>query len=514
MYIFLCENSLFYIDFVNLHNFIMMCYKSIVRCYVVLVLMMFFVNDITAQFLGTSTNYSGSRGLAINPSLMTTTYVYADLGLNLGQLAYNDFAYLHASDYYKLLNGESTSDYYVNGKRYDIGFLINTKPKNLYETLDFNVASAMYNRDGKSAFGFFINNRVYTYGKRIPWEILEASIVSIENGDYYKNYKSKNTRVGMMAWSEMGVSYSRTVYDYDYDKIDLGFSVKGLLGYAGVHLNLKDVDKDIISNDTTVIHNLDMMAAVSGPVDYMAQFSEGEIFDANRMVNGFGAGFDIGFTYTRKRENKMYAAIKQPCAAPVIQYVWRLGVSLLDVGALSFRNNARVYRLGTDTDKIFDVNELEGSESIDDMMNRVSGFFYDNPSESLVDDRFLMGLPTAMSVQFDYSYTKNIFVNATWIQPVHVLKYYASRPALLMVEPRYESSLVDFAIPVTLYNYKKLFLGAELRLAFLTVGTHNIFNFLGIGESYGLDVYAALKINLYKGKCTGGGGACWNADFR
>ena len=95
--------------------------------------------NVSAQVLGTATNYSGSRGLAVNPSLMTTSYVYADFGLNLGISAYNDFAYLHAKDYNNLLKGNGLSDYYMNDNRYDIGFVMNKNPKYVYENLDAEV---------------------------------------------------------------------------------------------------------------------------------------------------------------------------------------------------------------------------------------------------------------------------------------------------------------------------------------------------------------------------------------
>lgn len=471
--------------------------------------------DVSAQFIGTSSNYSGSHGLAINPSLMTTSYVYGDIGMNLGFSAYNDFAYLHAKDIYSLLDDGSTSYYDNIGGIHKFGFLMNEKPKNAYQTLDLNVISGMFSKNAKSAFGFFLNNRVYTDGKRIPWEIMQISAVGIENGDYIgKNYKSDNSTGGSMIWSELGLSYSRTVHERYYDKIDFGITVKGLLGYAGVCVNLNEVDKDIVSKNESVIHYLDMTAAVAGPIDYTANFADGKVFDENRMVNGYGAGFDIGVTYTRKVDEEECGEIKMPCTAPVVRYVWRLGVSLLDVGAIKFKNNAKVYKLGTDTDKTFDIRDLEGTNNVDELMMRVSDIFYGDTLKSLAGNSFMMSLPTAVSVQFDYNFYKKFYVNATLIQPIQFFEYSSIRPALFVAEPRFESEYFEIGIPVTLYDYEKVYVGTEIRFAFLTVGTHNIFNFLAIGDTYGMDVYVGLKFNLYKGKCRRGPrDACWNSGF-
>ena len=484
-----------------------------------LVLLTFFVvsNDVFAQFLGTSTNYSGSRGLAVNPSLMTTSYVYADFGVNLGVSAYNDFAYINAKDYYNMLIGNGLSNYYVEGKEYPIGFVMNENPKFINENIDVNVLSVMYNPRGKRAYGFFVNNRVYTSGKRIPWEIPEAAMVGIENSDYLnKNYKSEDGRIGMMAWSEVGFSYAMTVYDRYSDKFDVGLTLKGLLGYAGMALNLNEVDKDIIDKNVSIIHKLNMTAAVAAPIDFQAQFVDGQVFDVNHPVQGMGMGLDIGFTYTNKKDEKEHAVVKRPCTFPKIEYNWRLGVSLLDFGAVHFNKSARVYSYLSDEDKVFDVSRLEGVKSLDMMMDSLNSMFYENPAEAFDGESFMMSLPTALSVQFDVNVWKGFFVNSTWIQPLRFWKFSAMRTAMLTVSPRYESSFFDIAAPVSLYNYEKIMIGAEVRLAFLTVGTQNIFNFLGVGKSYGMDVYAAVKFNLYKGKCWKKiiKDSCWNANFR
>ena len=482
----------------------------------VLLSVLFVGGDVCAQFLGTSTNYSGSRGLALNPSLMTTSYVYADFGLNLGVSAYNDFIYLNASDYFQLLrkNG-TTSEYWNNGKSYDYGFFLNGKPKNIYETLDFNLISGMYSPDGKHAWGFFVNNRIYTNGTNIPYEIGEASILGIENGDFLdKNYKSTDMRFGMMAWSELGVSWSKVVYEGYFRKIDFGITAKGLIGYLGIDLNLNNVDKDIYTVESIIIHKLDIDAVLSGPIDYSAKFDGGNIFDASKIVNGLGAGFDIGFTYTFNRQYNTRPAVNRPCAAKKVSYMWRLGVSLLDVGAVHYNKNARSYKLACDTDKKFDGKQLDGAQDFDDMMDRLTAMFHDNKSETRGSDNFWMGLPTAFSVQFDYSITKKLYLNATWVQPMKLLTYSAIRPALFVVEPRYETPYFDLTIPVTFFNYEKLYVGLESRLGFLTIGTQNILNFIGVGKSYGLDLYVALKFNFYKERCTAvRGDGCWYEGF-
>ena len=484
-------------------------------CFILMILC-FVGGDVCAQIMGTSTNYSGSRGLALNPSLMTTSYVYADFGLNLSMSAYNDFIYLKSTDYYSLWKYGETSEYLIYGKSFDYGFDMNGKSKNLYETVDFNIFSAMFNNDGYMAWGIFLNNRIYSNGTKLPWEIAEASVMGIEGGDYLeRNYKSYNGRFGMMAWSELGLSWSKVIHEGYHKKLDFGVTAKGLLGYLGLNLNLNEVDKDIYTADSIMIHKVDLQAAISGPVDYTAKFDGGNIFDAGNLVNGLGVGFDIGFTYTYNKDYNTRHVIGRPCEIRRIPYVWRLGVSLLDVGAIHYNKNARTYKMFSDKDSKFDGQKLDGVQDFDEMMERLGDMFYDDPSQMRGNDDFWMGLPTALSVQLDYSFEKNYYLNVTWVQPVKLFDYSAYRPALFVVEPRYEKKYFDIAIPVTYYNYEKFFLGVEARLDFLTIGTQNLFNAFGVGYSYGLDLYVALKFNLYKERCSGDkGDDCWNFNYR
>ena len=82
-----------------------------------------------------------------------------------------------------------------------------------------------------------------------------------------------------------------------------------------------------------------------------------------------------------------------------------------------------------------------------------------------------------------------------------------------MVEPRYETEYFEFSVPLTLYDYRFLNLGASVRIGYVTIGTQNIASYFGIGNVKGLDVYVSLKFNLVKGGCYDRFGACWSSNF-
>ena len=120
---------------------------------------------------------------------------------------------------------------------------------------------------------------------------------------------------------------------------------------------------------------------------------------------------------------------------------------------------------------------------------------------------FFMGMPTAMSVQFDANVYGDFYCNATWVQPLSKLFYRSfyhsavEREPLLSVTPRYETSFFGVSIPVTLYNYSYLTAGAFVRVGPLTVGTNDFVSLTGLGKTRSIDFMVAVRLKLDRGDC-------------
>ena len=185
----------------------------------------------------------------------------------------------------------------------------------------------------------------------------------------------------------------------------------------------------------------------------------------------------------------------------------------MDVGFINFSDNALEHHFFADNNMKFDVDGLNNVKTMNELSSFISANYYNGDStKSLVGNSFLVGLPTTLRVQFDYNMYRNFFVNATLIQPVRLFKYSVMAAPRVMVEPRYESEYFDFALPISLYDYEFIHIVASFRLAYLTVGTENIANYLGLGKMRGMDLYVSLKFNLSKAsKMANRRDACWTA---
>ena len=231
----------------------------------------------------------------------------------------------------------------------------------------------------------------------------------------------------------------------------------------------------------------------------------------NKIIEnqGFGFALDLGFVYTKKTDARISNA-KRPCMSSKNDYKWKLGISLTDIGAITFRKNAAEHHFLTE-DGDFNIESLDTVACLQDVIDSLSNVSYGNTSESHLSDKFRMGLPTSLNLQLDYKLIEKFYVKLLWVQPFRLFKYSVTKVPKLAVAPRYESDLIDFGVPVTLYNYSHINVGAFLRVACLTVGTENLGAFLGFGKSHGAELYVSLKFYLTKGHCLGPKrDACWS----
>jgi len=218
------------------------------------------------------------------------------------------------------------------------------------------------------------------------------------------------------------------------------------------------------------------------------------------LIKGGGFGIDLGFTFQNKTLSYQRRKVGQLCRQRYIDYIYKIGVSVIDIGSVNFSTDAQLhnfndvsqYWINIDTLNYYNINELT---------HKLSNVFYGDPNASLTDTRIKMFLPTAISIQGDYKVYKQWYAGGVFIQPLQLGKSFIRRPAQIALVPRYESPNFEFSIPLSLYDYKYPRLGASARYHYLTIGTEDLIGMLGLKDFTGLDFYVAIKINFLRGKC-------------
>ena len=456
-------------------------------------------------------NYNGAAGAMLNPAFLTNSKVYLDINLTTADFFLeNNMGYLDkdSTGFWDLVHMITRPSY----RGPDVYAILyeNHNKKNLFVSSRILGPSVMV-QTGKMAFAAGISVRSVSSGVNLPYEIVLSKGRLSDTALVSNSFDNKNFSVASLSWAELNLNYAYDLIDRGDTKLTLGAGLKILFGLGGAYGSVSQLQYSVPNTTTLDVKNFDSEIAYALPVDYN-DFGK-TVTDP--LFKGHGIGLDIGFLFTRLK-TFTDPGEKRLCAKPYADYIYKFGISIMDIGSIRFNHHAEKH--------VFDNREATWQQfdtvstpSIHAAMATLSTVFYGAPDASLTDTVFAMSLPTTLSIQYDYHFDAlhgNLYVGAYWQQPLRFRLRSVRQSPVLAVVPRYETRIFGASLPVTLYNYEKLRLGASLRLYSVTVGTEKLGTFLGIGDLTGMDFYFSIRFNLNKGSCMSyKKGACSNAGF-
>jgi len=428
-------------------------------------------------------NYTPTNSLYINPSSILDAKVWLDINIaGVGTYLNNDLVHLENRSLISAIrNRESLTenDYDFNHSR---------KRYHAYNRT-FAVAPSVVWSQGDHAAAISLGGRSYTGVRRIP----DFGAQFIENGvpdftaQHDINYVADNIRVASISFAELKLTYAYTFLKRRDNMFMAGATFSKFFSVLGAGANVYDF-AFLVDNDSIIdVGNLQADA----------------VYAWNRKIDPKGGwGMDFGFTYQKMlRDATSYYPNSPKMGCTSIPYKYKIGVSIIDIGNIKF--DPVLYQ-GYD---FSDYNWLNYGDA--DVNEDNPGDLFEEQESSILDgqvrDPNKIRLPTFISGQFDYNlWASRLYVNATVIQGFGVSRRrFGLRHAnSISVTPRYESYWFDFALPVSLYEYKYPQLGASFRAGPLTIGTDKLINWLFNTDVYGADFYLYLKVPIrYHPKC-------------
>jgi hypothetical protein len=305
------------------------------------------------------------------------------------------------------------------------------------------------------------------------------------------NYSLQNLRVGSMHMGEIKGSYAYTFLKRRRDMFMGGISISKFFPVGGAGANIYDFNFEVDNDSLAILYHLES--------DLM--------YTPNPGFNTKGGlGLDLGFTFQRmKGEAGSYFPNSPKLGCREVPYLYKLGISIMDIGYLKFPQEEVLFA-GYDFDDYYWLNYSE-EEINEDNATDVFEEVEQDISNGRVRKTNKMSLPTFVSAQFDYNaWASKIYINATWVQgiPPGRNKFGVRHANSLSVTPRFESFFFDFAIPMSLYEYRYPQIGASLRLGPITIGTDKLLSWIQRTDLYGADIYFHLKLPFrYHPKCKG-----------
>lgn len=420
-------------------------------------------------------NYSGINAIGLNPAAQVGSPLRWDLQLGGGGLFLeNNYAYFRNTNLQSAigqlgnisiapsLNPEPlpanalSMDFFQSDKRH-VGY---ANAVILGPAFGLNL--------GDQSFGVYTKLRAASGARRVPSALGYYSLTQIAD---LEQLSLTPFQAAGMVWGELGFNYARKVND----ALSFGGTLKYLQGYEGVMIkNHKTTDVQALEGDVVSVDNFDYTFAFA--TDYLQQSNA--TFGQLMNSQGMGLGMDLGATYQFNDQLK-------------------LGAALMDIGFVNFGINTQFNRF--ESRDTFQITAAEQGE-VTDLLGAVeflnSKVIARNHS-SKQSERFAMWLPAALTLQADYAFSDNFFVNTTIIRRVPTPGVGVKRANLMAVTPRFESQWFGFSTPLVWYDDRDLRFGMAVRMGPLTVGSDNLSGFFRQSEFSGGDVYASLRLTPF-----------------
>ena len=430
-------------------------------------------------------NYAGINSVQLNPAGYANTPFSWDV--NLGELGFffeNNYLYLKP---FRLLDAPSTdfeNIYYIpdlkDPSEAPAGALIT----DFYNDNRKRFANVTYNILGPSFYAYLGESNAIGLTTRVRFMATGSGITN--NLSYYpyfsqaffESFEVPKFSLGAMAWSELGLNFMHKI-EMDGGELAIGITAKYLTGFEAAYLyNEKSFQLTKLPGDTLS----------SDAVSLNFGFTNSNIATTDNTLaqNGTGVGFDLGFVYTAKDYDDGYE--------------WKIGFSILDIGKIKFTENAQQHLVNTDQVTNLATagfNDISGTDEFESKIQYFSEQLLNDSSLSLKNSEFSMWLPSAISVQAEYSFTPNLFVNAALVQGIALGGIGVRRGSVFAVTPRFEKRWYGVSLPVSVYNWQDLRMGAAVRLAFFTFGSGNLGSIFRASEFSGTDFYMAVKFNPF-----------------
>lgn len=355
--------------------------------------------------------------------------------------------------------------------------------------------SFYYKFDGINSIGLTTAVRVIGSAARVDDDI---SFHQFNRFRLEEEFEVSPFQLGLYGFSEIGLNYSLRA-PAPNGTFNIGITAKWLRGYEGAFFtNVKDVTLARIEGNGIRGGNAQLKYGYTSPEHGM---------NADLETKGSGIGIDVG----------MYVTVDHFTGD---HYAWKIGLAIVDIGEIRFNTDAIRHQARLqDAVDLFpeDYNDIRWYSDLADKAGTFSFQAFGDSLATAQESSFSMMLPSAVTLQVDRAFTANLFLGGIVQHYIPLDENGVRRGSYAALAPRYETQWLAVSVPVTMYNWQQLRVGAALRLGPLTIGTDHLGSLIGKpDELYGSDAYIAFSIFPFSRKDIRGRGGkelrCYEFD--
>ncbi len=420
---------------------------------------------LSQEKIGLATNnYGGVYSNQMNPAVSLGSKVFFDFNFVGTDVFFeNNFLFIHKEDYNLIDYLSRAPTWPVSGVRGSgLDYSISDELVQGYQQIDVMGPSVSFSLT-KHTIGLFSKMMQVASINDLPRDIAMLMYEGLEYDTFYGTEFSHGAfDMSTMGWWEIGGNYVYVFREKQRYVFSAGINLQVMFGYTGINTNVERIDCTLHNDDSLSIRNFNAGIGFSVPID----FETNDYPAAGAKFKGKGFGIDLGAVYVRKKELRTTLNSKRYCSFEPGDYLYKIGLSVLDLGKITYKENARQHRYENVGVDLGDLDTLAFG-NVNDFTAQLSAFFYGDPTVSLQSSSFALGLPTRMSVQADYQYYPNWYLNVSMVMRVRILKTQLRKPSLAIASLRYETERFEVNMQLSLYDFRKPRLGLYARYYFL-----------------------------------------------
>ncbi|MEO9004383.1 MAG: hypothetical protein ABI288_06585, partial [Ginsengibacter sp.] len=373
-----------------------------------LISFLFFSKTYSQDFLGLSTgNYSGVTGVMLQPAQIVDSRFKFDINLFSTGVSYSNNYFLLDKNAILKFNKSDFNDYATFKDRYlseaslpageKVFFNINNRTQ-----LPF---SFMATTGKKSAIALNMQLRTMIQGRGISQDFASLGFNNFYPSSNNPSVDASGISINSLSWAEVGLTYGRVLYASGNHFLKAAVTGKYLAGLSSISLSTNELQMGVNSDSTFNFNSPNVSYNHNKNADF------NKLFDKNFSPNANSFGFDAGLVYEYRGNIDKFKYLKSDdgissdaLRRDVSKYIFKLGVSLLDVGMFQFDKPDDVNSFAANINN-WDIKNAH-YKSLNQFDTALASRVIANPNDPR---RYNVYLPSALSAQLDIKFVKGLF---------------------------------------------------------------------------------------------------------